>query len=104
MPGRVLLDLRLITEREEKLRTYSFEEACEFHFNHPKELLSTSTLTELFHDPQPSSQQRVLEYSVREAVLAQRYRLNALISDVSCPLRLNHGSRARVYWPRGTAG
>jgi len=72
-PGRVTVDLRLLLERDEKLRTYTFEEACEFFFNHPKEALNAAARADLFNDPHPAAQQRLLEYAVRDATMTQWY-------------------------------
>ena len=96
MAGRVALDLRLLLEREEKLRTYSFEEACEFYFHHPKERLDFATRTDLFDDPHPAMQHRLVEYAVRQAELTKWY-----APRPTAWARMSH--RRRLTWNRDAA-
>ena len=81
MAGRVALDLRLLLEREEKLRTYSFEEACEFYFH---------------DDPHPAMQHRLVEYAVRQAELTKWY-----APRPTAWARMSH--RRRLTWNRDAA-
>jgi len=45
MIGRVSVDLKQVTERTAKLRSYSFAEVCQENFDTPKETLDSRLLT-----------------------------------------------------------
>jgi DNA polymerase delta subunit 1 len=69
MDGRLLFDMRQIIEREKSLRTYSFAEAVQEYFNHPKETLDEITFRTLMNGSD-MDRNRLLNYSLKDVTLA----------------------------------
>ncbi|ORY83185.1 DNA polymerase family B-domain-containing protein [Protomyces lactucae-debilis] len=69
--GRLVLDLRSVIEREERLRTYSLNEASSVLAGRTLEKLSTTTLARLWRDDSDADEQcRVLGYALLEGEAA----------------------------------
>ncbi|KAI8809365.1 DNA polymerase family B-domain-containing protein [Cladochytrium replicatum] len=67
MAGRIVLDMRQIIERDERLRTYSFAEAVYSITKKTKEVLDERQLTHLWlWDGSAESRRRVLDYCRRD--------------------------------------
>jgi len=45
--GRLAVDVKQVTERNVKLRSYSFAEVCQEYFGHPKETIEPPTLVKV---------------------------------------------------------
>lgn len=68
--GRLVLDLRTVIEREERLRTYTLNESLFVITGQTLEKLSDTTLLELRHSEDDDDQARLLDYSAREVMAA----------------------------------
>lgn len=64
--GRLVLDLRTVIEREERLRTYSLNESTMYITGMTLEKLSDTTLLELWHSDFDDDVARLLDYSLTE--------------------------------------
>lgn len=71
MVGRVSVDLKQVTERTLRLRSYSFAEVCQETFGTPKETFDSKLITTLFRGDE-EDHVRLLHYITREVALAQR--------------------------------
>ncbi|KXS19990.1 hypothetical protein M427DRAFT_399532 [Gonapodya prolifera JEL478] len=69
VPGRLILDLRQIVERDERLRSYSFAEVVQTYLGRTKETLTERQLTQLFRNGE-RERGRFLKYVAREGALA----------------------------------
>lgn len=68
--GRLVLDLRTVIEREERLRTYSLNEATLSITGRPLEKLSETTLLELWNSELKDDNTRIVDYSLAEVEAA----------------------------------
>lgn len=64
--GRLVLDLRSVIEREERLRTYSLNETAAFITGRTLEKLSDSSLLELWNSSEIDDHARLVDYSLGE--------------------------------------
>ncbi|TPX72384.1 DNA-directed DNA polymerase [Spizellomyces sp. 'palustris'] len=71
LTGRIVLDMRQIIERDERLPTYSFAEAIQLQLQTSKEVLSTPTLTALWLES-PETRRRVVDYLNRDVRLCMQ--------------------------------
>lgn len=69
IPGRIVVDMRHIVERDERLRTYSLAEVYRAYFGAPKETLQEETLLKLY----ATDRERALAYVAREAMVGHLY-------------------------------
>lgn len=64
--GRLVLDLRTVIEREERLRTYSLNETSAVIGGKTLELLSDTVLLELWSSEEGDDQSRLVDYTLNE--------------------------------------
>lgn len=64
--GRLVLDLRSVIEREERLRTYSLNETTAYITGRTLEKLSDSSLLELWNSSESDDHARLVDYSLGE--------------------------------------
>lgn len=81
--GRLILDMRQVIEREERLRTYSINESSEHVLGRKLEFLSESTLSNLLRGP-GDDRRRVADYACKRVSCALEImrRNAALVSAV----------------------
>jgi DNA polymerase delta subunit 1 len=82
--GRLVLDMRQVMEKEERLRTYSLNEACEHVLGRKLEYLSSSTIAGLLKSENVDDRRRVADYAIKRAwIMLEIMRTNAsLVSAV----------------------
>ena len=82
--GRLILDMRQVMEREERLRTYTLNETSEYILGRKLEFLSPTTLTSLLNSPELDDKRRVADFAVKRCwTMLEIMRKNAaLISAV----------------------
>ena len=82
--GRLVLDMRQVMEKEERLRTYSLNEACEHVLGRKLEHLSSSTIAGLLKSENVDDRRRVADYAIKRAwIMLEIMRTNAsLVSAV----------------------
>lgn len=68
--GRLVLYLRTVIEREERLRTYSLNETTQFVTGRTLEKLSETTLLELWNGESEDDLSRLIDYSLSEVEAA----------------------------------
>lgn len=65
--GRLILDMRTVIEKEERLRTYSLNESCEYILGKKLEFLSVSTIATLLHSEVEDDKRRVADYAIKRS-------------------------------------
>jgi len=65
--GRLVLDMRQVMEKEERLRTYSLNESCEHILGKKLEFLSATTIATLLNSEMEDDKRRVADYAVKRA-------------------------------------
>jgi DNA polymerase delta subunit 1 len=82
--GRLVLDMRQVMEKEERLRTYSLNESCEHVLSRKLEFLSDSVINRLLTSDVVDDKRRVADYAIkRAATMLEIMRTNAsLVSAV----------------------
>lgn len=65
--GRLVLDMRQVMEKEERLRTYSLNESCEHVLGRKLEFLSDTVLTALLASDGEDDKRRVADYVIKRA-------------------------------------
>jgi DNA polymerase delta subunit 1 len=65
--GRLILDMRQVMEKEERLRTYSQNESCEHVLGKKLEFLSDGILSQLLKSEKEDDKRRVADYAVKRA-------------------------------------
>jgi DNA polymerase delta subunit 1 len=65
--GRLVLDMRQVMEKEERLRTYSLNESCEHVLGKKLEFLSATIITTLLNSEIMDDKRRVADYAVKRA-------------------------------------
>jgi DNA polymerase delta subunit 1 len=65
--GRLVLDMRQVMEKEERLRTYSLNESCEYVLGKKLEFLSATSLTTLLHSDVMDDKRRFADYAIKRA-------------------------------------
>lgn len=68
--GRLVLDMRQVMEKEERLRTYSLNESCEYVLGRKLEYLSDATLAKLLASEKVDDKRRVADYACKRASTA----------------------------------
>jgi DNA polymerase delta subunit 1 len=68
--GRLVLDMRQVMERDERLRTYSLNESCEHVLNRKLEYLSDAVITKLLSSENLDDQRRVADYTCKRVSAA----------------------------------
>jgi DNA polymerase delta subunit 1 len=82
--GRLVLDMRQVMEKEERLRTYSLNESCEHVLGRKLEFLSDTMINRLLTSDVVDDKRRVADYAIkRAATMLEIMRTNAsLVSAV----------------------
>lgn len=82
--GRLVLDMRQVMEKEERLRTYSLNESCEHVLGRKLEYLSDTTITGLLNSTEVDDKRRVADYAIKRTwTMLEIMRTNAsLVSAV----------------------
>jgi DNA polymerase delta subunit 1 len=65
--GRLVLDMRQVMEKEERLRTYSLNESCEHILGKKLEFLSPTTIATLLNSEVEDDKRRVADYVIKRA-------------------------------------
>ena len=65
--GRLVLDMRQVMEKEERLRTYSLNESSEHVLGRKLEFLSDSVLTNLLTSDREDDKRRIADYVIKRA-------------------------------------
>ena len=65
--GRLVLDMRQVMEKEERLRTYSLNESSEYILGKKLEFLSATTITKLLASEEMDDKRRVADYAVKRS-------------------------------------
>jgi DNA polymerase delta subunit 1 len=65
--GRLVLDMRQVMEKEERLRTYSLNESSEHVMGKKLEFLSATTIAKLLASEELDDKRRVADYAVKRA-------------------------------------
>jgi DNA polymerase delta subunit 1 len=63
--GRLVLDMRTVIEKEERLRTYSLNEVSEHILGKKLEFLSATAITKLLSSEEKDDKRRVADYAVK---------------------------------------
>jgi DNA polymerase delta subunit 1 len=82
--GRLVLDMRQVMEKEERLRTYSLNESCEHVLGRKLEFLSGTAIAALLSSDEMDDKRRVADYAVKRTwIMLEIMRKNAsLVSAV----------------------
>ena len=65
--GRLVLDMRQVMEKEERLRTYSLNESSEHVLGRKLEFLSDSVLTNLLTSDREDDRRKIADYVIKRA-------------------------------------
>ena len=68
--GRLVLDMRQVMEKEERLRTYSLNESCEYVLGRKLEFLSPATIAKLLASENVDDKRRVADYVCKRVSIA----------------------------------
>jgi len=68
--GRLVLDMRQVMEKEERLRTYSLNESCEYVLGRKLEFLSAATIAQLLASENADDKRRVADYVCKRVSMA----------------------------------
>jgi DNA polymerase delta subunit 1 len=68
--GRLVLDMRQVMEKEERLRTYSLNESCEHVLGRKLEYLSPATIAQLLASKDVDDKRRVADYVCKRSLTA----------------------------------
>ena len=65
--GRLVLDMRTVMEKEERLRTYSLNEVSEHILGKKLEFLSATVISKLLSSKETDDKRRVADYAIKRA-------------------------------------
>jgi DNA polymerase delta subunit 1 len=65
--GRMVLDMRQVMEKEERLRTYSLNESCEHVLGKKLEFISAANIASLLASKDDDDKRRFADYAVKQS-------------------------------------